>query len=246
VHGQAVTLTTPTTGTVGVFVLGNLPTPDTYVLTFSRTGYGAKTTVIDLTAGQTHPGLNVALASGTGSVSGTLVDSTGAGLGGATVTIGGSAVTGGVSAAPPSTTTLTTGLVGAFVVNGLAAPGSYTLTFTLTGYAPATVPIQLDGSGAPAKLTVTLSTQVGRITGQITHSGTGYVGATVTATDGLHIWTVTSTGAGGGLPIGGFIIDALQPGTYTVTVTAPNLSQHTALVKVVAGQNTPQNLALGG
>ena len=29
-----------------MFVLGNLPTPDTYVLTFSRPGYGAQTTLV--------------------------------------------------------------------------------------------------------------------------------------------------------------------------------------------------------
>ena len=42
-------------GNVGGAVV-HLPTPDTYVLTFSRTGYGAQTTVIDLSAGQNHPG----------------------------------------------------------------------------------------------------------------------------------------------------------------------------------------------
>jgi hypothetical protein len=245
VGGQALTLTTPTTGTVGVFVLGNLPTPATYVLTFTKAGYGAQTMVIDLTAGENRPGLTVPLASGTGSVTGTLVDSAGQGLGGATVTVGGSTVVGGTGATAPSTTTLTSGLVGGFVVNGLTAPGSYTLTFTLAGYAPTTVPVTLSGTGAPAKLAVTLSTQLGQVKGQITGpGGIGYIGATITATDGVHTFTSTSTGASSGLPQGGYVIAGLQPGTYTLTATAPSLSPQTALITITAGKTTTQSLAL--
>ena len=153
VGGKPLTVTTPTTGTVGVFVLGNLPTPATYVITVTKAGFGTQTSVIDLAAGVNRTGLVVTLASGTGSVSGTLVDRSGRPLGGATVTVGG-ALTGGAAATPgatasggtgaapapttttPTTTTLTKGAVGQFVVNGLDAPGSYTLTFSLAGYHP--------------------------------------------------------------------------------------------------------------
>lgn len=260
VGGKALALTTPTTGTVGAFLLGNLPTPATYVITFSRPGYGTQTQVIDLGAGQNRNGLKVALAAGTGSVSGRLVGSDGKGLGGATVTVGGATAGSAPSASPgagpspspgtaapvPTTTTLTSGAVGTFAINGLAAPGSYTLTFTLAGYAPATVPVTLTASGPPSTVSVTLSTQLGRISGQVTSADGAYVGATVTATDGTRSWKATSTSSGAGLPAGGYIIDQLQPGTYAVTVTAPAMTQQTALVTVTAGETTTRNLRLGG
>ena len=144
VNGKDLTIGTPTTGTVGSFVIPALPTPGTYVITFSAPGYGSQTSVVQLGPGQSRSGLNVALAAGVGSVSGTLTDSDGNGLGGASVTVGGAPTT-------MTTTTLTTGAVGYFSFNALPAPGSYTLTFSLPGHAAATVPVELsaDGRAAP-------------------------------------------------------------------------------------------------
>jgi hypothetical protein len=244
VNGQPLTITTPTTGQVGAFSLPNLPTPATYVITFHADGHGSHTTVVDLAAGESRAGLTVSLANGTGSVTGRLLDSDGHGLGGATVTVGGASGTG---AANPSTTTLTNGDVGSFAINGLAAPGSYTLTFSLAGFAPATVPVELRGNGAPPTVTVHLASELGAISGVVTRGGDGYVGATVTATDGTTSRTTTSSAAGGGLPTGGYRINGLPPGTYSVTVTAPGLAQQTRLVTVSAARTvTGQDLRLGG
>jgi hypothetical protein len=162
------------------------------------------------------------------------------------VTVGGSKSTpGAATAGVPTTTTLTQGTVGLFAVNGLTAPGSYTLTFSLAGYAPVTVPVSLGDNGVPPSVTVTMSTQLGRIRGQVTGAnGTIYVGATVKVTNGSQVWTTTSTGAGGALPNGGFIVDGLQPGTYAVTASASGLKQQTALITVVAGQDSTQSLQL--
>jgi hypothetical protein len=214
------------------------------VITFHADGHGSHTTVVDLAAGQSRAGLDLSLASGTGSVSGRLLDSAGQGLGGATVTVGGAS---GSGTGIPSTTTLTNGDVGSFAINGLAAPGSYTLTFTLDGYAPATVPVQLRGNGAPPTVIVHLASDMGAISGVVTHGGVGYVGATITATDGTTTRTTTSSAQGGGLPSGGYLIDGLLPGTYSVTVTAPGLTQQTRIVTVTAAQTTVgQDLELGG
>lgn len=242
VNGNPLTITTPTTGQVGAFSLANLPTPATYVITFHAEGHGSQTTVVDLAAGQSRAGLNVSLASGTGSVTGRLLDAAGHGLGGATVTVGGAS---GGAAGNPTTTTLTNGSVGSFVINGLVAPGSYTLTFSLAGYAPATVPVQLAGNGAPPSVVVHLASELGSISGTVTLRGGGYVGATVTATNGIVTRTTTSSASGGGLPDGGYLISGLTPGTYSVTVTANGLHQQTRIVTVTAAQTaTGQNLAL--
>jgi hypothetical protein len=258
-NGQPLTVTTPTTGQVGSYVLGNLTTPGTYVVVYSAAGHGSVTKIINLEAGQSVASQDVQLSSGSGTVSGKLVDTNGNGLGGATVTVGGAGgttdSTGGVvgsgsaSAAPttqPTTTTLTQGSIGSFQISGLAVPGSYTLTFTLDGYAPATVPITLSENGEPPVVTVTLSKQVGAITGTVTDacSNAAPTGATITATDGATKWAVAYSGKTADLPQGGYVIAGLQPGTYSVTVTESGAAQQTALVTVAAGNTTTQNLVL--
>jgi len=238
VNGKDVTAGTPTTGAVGSFLLPNLPTPQTYVITFTAAGYGSQTSVVQLGPGQSRTGLQVDLTPGVGSVTGVLTDPAGNRLGGATVTVGGAPTA-------MATTTLTTGAVGYFNVNSLPAPGQYTLTFSLPGYAATTVPIKLTADGAPPTVRVTMATALGSITGVITDpDGAPLQGATVTATDGRQNWQVLSTGASPGLADGGYLLANLLPGTYTVTVTMPGLGQQTALLTVTAGQTIRQDLQL--
>jgi 5-hydroxyisourate hydrolase-like protein (transthyretin family) len=244
-NGKPLAVTTPTTGQVGTYLLDNLQTPGNYVLTFSAPGHGSVTRIVDLAPGQTIPNENVVLTSGTGSISGTLVDGKGNPLGGADVTVGGTN-----SPQPVHTMTLTAGAKGTFAVNGLAAPGVYTLTFNLDGYAPTTVRVTL-GSSAVQNLKVTLTAQLGSVSGSITafDPTTGirtdpFVGATVTATDGTHVFTVASSGAGGALPQGGYLIDNLQPGTYSVTVSAPGMRQQTGIVTIAPHQRSHLDLTL--
>jgi len=238
VNGKDVTVGTPTTGSVGSFVLPNLPTPQTYVITFTAPGYGSQTSVVQLGPGQSRGGLNVDLTPGVGSVNGVLTDSAGNRLGGATVTVGGAPTA-------MNTTTLTTGAVGYFNVNSLPAPGEYTLTFSLPGYAATTVPIRLTADGAPPTVRVTMATALGSITGVVTGpDGSPKPGATVTATDGKQNWQVQATGASPGLANGGFLLANLLPGTYTVTATLPGFGQQTALLTVTAGHTTRQDLRL--
>ncbi len=238
VSGTTITTGTPTTGQVGQFVLGQLPTPATYVITFSGPGYGQTTVVVDLGPGQSNNNLKVVLAKGTGAVSGVLVDATGKGIGGAVVTVGG-------AANPPTTTTLTNGAVGSFSLDGLPSPGEYTLSFTLAGYADATVPVNLTGTAAVAPLRVVMAAALGSISGRVTGpGGAPMVGATVSATDGKRKWPVTTTAASGSVPSGGYVIDQLPAGAYTVTATSPSGVGRTALVTVTAGRVTTQNFPL--
>ena len=239
VGGLARNLVTPTTGQVGAYVLSNLPTPATYVITYSSPGHGTTTQIVDLAAGQSRNALNVSLTSGTGSISGIVLGPDGHGLGNATVSIGGAVTNSGH---PPTATTLTEGIPGSFAINNLAASGSYTLTVTHPGYAPASVPVTLTGNGAPPNVTIRLTAQAGRIAGIVrSANGRPLSGATVTATNGQQSLTTTSNSADGG-----YLIDNVQPGSYSVTVTAPGQRQETALVTVVVGATTRQNLQLGG
>jgi len=244
VGGEEVLVTTPTVGAVGGFDLGNLPTPGTYVVQFSSPSHGSVTRIVDLEAGASEQGMVVDLAAGTGSVSGRLVALDGTGLGGATVTVGGTQIVEGST--PPSTTTLSNGDVGAFSISGLPAPGEYTLTFTLPGYGSETVPVSLEASGPAPTLRVELGSRLGRVQGRVLGpNGNAYVGATVTITNGKDTWTATTTAPGGALRNGGYQVASLPPGTYAVTVTADGLRQQTAMVTVFPGITSIQDLRLG-
>jgi hypothetical protein len=240
VDGQEVKTATPTVGTVGAFTVPGLQTPGTYILTFTKDQYSSQTVAVDLGPGEQKAGLSITLVGGTGTASGTVVDANGKGLGGATVTVGG-------LTKPVSTTTLTTGSVGSFVIAGLPTPGSYTLTFTLAGYQSQTVPVVLDGDHPAGTVQLTLTPSVGSITGKVCDlaqaggSCTPDVGATITVTDGKHIRTTTSVNS----PVnGGYVVSDLPPGAYSVTVSKPGFVSQTALVFAVAGQPVTQDLSL--
>ena len=234
VGGTTITSGTPTTGDVGRFVLGNLPTPATYVLTIGGPGFGSTTEVIDLGPGQQRTDLAVTLASGTGQITGQLIDVAGNGVGGATITVGG-------MANPPTSSTLTAGAVGAFTVGGLPAGGSLTVTFTKPGFADTTVPVSPGG----APLTVTMSDSLGRISGTVRDpSGAPISGATVTATDGKRTWPVTSSSASAGSAAGSYVIAGLPVGDYTLTAQGPTTLPRTTLVTVAAGGQSTADFTL--
>lgn len=240
VDGREVTTTTPTTGAVGRFVLEGLPTPGTYVVTFTRPGGGATTRSVDLPAGRSTS-LEVRLRPGSGTVTGTVRQGgpDGPGLGGVTVTVGGAPT-------PLSATTVTDGEVGTYSVSGLPVPGSYTLTFAREGLAPQTVPVRLtaqapsgvvDGALAPST-----GTLVGRVLGELRDGRrTPVAEATLTLTDGAVVRTATAVSAGAG-GAGSFRFTGLPPATYALTVTAPGRQQQTAQVEVVAATTTCQDL----
>jgi carboxypeptidase family protein len=239
VGGTALNVLTPTTGQVGVYALVNLPTPATYVITFSSPGHGTTTQVVDLAAGQSRAGLNVNLASGTGSIKGQVLGPGNTGLGGATVAVGGAVNSSGGT---PTATTLTTGIPGSFNINGLAVPGSYTLTVTLTGFAVASVPVELTANAAAPNVVVHLTARLGSVAGTVRGpNGQPFAGATITATNGQKSLSATSESSDGG-----YLIANLDPGSYSLTVTAPGLRQQTALINVSPGTTTTQNLRLGG
>jgi hypothetical protein len=182
--------------------------------------------------------LHLTLTAGTGTVDGTLVDINGAGIGGATVTLGG-------ALQPVTTTTLTQGVVGSFHLAGIPATGSLTLTFSKTGYADLTVPIPLEGPEAGKPLHETMSQSVGSVSGTVRDTaGNPLVNATVTATDGVHSFPVTTTGNSTGTGPGGYEIANLPAGSYTVTAADASKRSATALVTVLAGKTVTQNFTL--
>ncbi|GAA5156656.1 hypothetical protein GCM10023340_45090 [Nocardioides marinquilinus] len=262
VDGLDVTVITPTVAPLGAFTIPNLPTPGTYTLTFTADGYGSTTQTVELGAGTSRSDVSAVLTAGTGSVTGHVKGRDGVGIGGVSVTVGGIDPTGTTTSdgttdgttdpvvVIPATTTLTTGDVGGFSLSGLTAPGDYTLTFTAEGYAPTTVPLSLGDAGPAESLEVTLDNELGGIAGNVTGpERRAFEGATITLTDGLNIVTATSGGPGSLDGDGGFRVEGLEPGTYSVTVTGVDaagmpLQQQTAMVRVIAGLTSYQDLRL--
>lgn len=253
VAGRTISVLTPTAGAVGTFVIPNLPTPATYVLNYSAPNRGTWTEVVELSAGQSYSKALGELTNGTGTISGVVRDGkTQAGLGGVTVTVGGSAAS--VSGDPgsstaPTTTTLTDGNVGGFYFTGLS-DGQYTLSFSIDGYSTASVPVTLDSSRPASKratnVLVKLYREDGQITGAVYVNGVPTSGVTVTATDGTTTYTATSSAAGGLLPEGGYDLAALPPGVYSVTASEAGVGQETRIVTLPRGKTvTDRNLYLG-
>jgi hypothetical protein len=243
VNGQTFTTGTPTVGKVGHFSLGGLPTPGLYILTFRRDASTSTTKDVTLAPGGSAVLKSVVLVGGTDAVVGKVVDVTGAPVGGATITIGGAPT-------PITATSLTTGdAVGTYAITGLPVPGVYTLTVTLAGFQPVTLPLKLDGVTAPSVPTVTMVSALGTITGivqQPTSSGPILsVGATITVTDGQHQRTTLTVDAGGGASRGSYSMSGLAPGWYSVTASRSGYAQVTALVHVDAGQTADVPLTLG-
>jgi Carboxypeptidase regulatory-like domain len=234
-NGNTFTSATPTTGPVGRFALPRLPTPATYLLNFSKPGFGTRSVAVDLGPGQLLTNLQVAMVGGTGSVSGTVTAASGKPLGDATVTVGG-------VAKGASTKTLTAGDIGAYTISGLPTPGTYAVTFSLQGYVSQTIGVTLSSDGLAEGVNVALSSALGQIEGTVKDAGTGQrlPGVTVNVTNGGQPQqTVTAS-----TPGGGYTVAQLPSGTYSVTYSLSGYAPQTALVKLTAGQTVTQDVAL--
>ncbi|GAB2460689.1 carboxypeptidase regulatory-like domain-containing protein [Jatrophihabitans fulvus] len=221
VDGRKITVGTPTTGQVGRFVISGLRTPDTYVVTVSSPKRGTVTRVVALKAGQQSADLTVALRAGDNSLLGSVKDTNGDGIGGATVTVTDSS--GGPAL---STSTLTGGTdKGSFIING-ASGGSLTITASAPNYESATVVTTGSGPTPP----IVLRQASGTLTGIVRAGGNPAAGAAIRATNGLTTYTTTANSSDGRYTLSG-----LPGGTYSVTATLAGYQQSTAIVTLESG-----------
>lgn len=221
---------TPTAGEIGAFTVIDLPTPATYLVTFSAPGFSSETIAVRLEAGERLSTLRVTLAPATGTVTGLVVDRLGVALGGVDVIVSG----GGTIL---STSTFTSGDVGAFRIADLPLPGSYTVTFEFEGFLRETLLVQLDRTRAEAVVEVELRASVGRLIGVVVDDATGVAipAATVTVSDGA-LQRETTTASAPLAALGRFSVSELVPAAYTVTVSAPGRPSITILQTVTAGE----------
>ncbi len=217
---------TPTSGAIGMYELADLPTPGTYVLSFTREGYGPQTIAIELGPGESRLGIDIDMVGGSGTITGRVTGAGGAGVGDVTVT-----VSGGPTGA--TTTTLTAGDVGAYRLTGLPTPATYTLTFTATGYRSETLSVTLGSNGSASGVDVALARSVGSITGTVRDASTStpLSGVDITVTDGADVRTGRSASA----PPGEFAVGDLPAGAWSATFSAPGYRSQTVLVNLAPG-----------
>jgi Carboxypeptidase regulatory-like domain len=241
--GPAVAAGQPTTA--GTFELRNLQTPSTQSLTVTANGYFAESQTLKLDKQQSLTGLRVVLVSSEGSLGGHVTGPTGVPIGNVLVTAVGATGT-------LTTSSLTGGDVGSWLLTNLVIPGAYTVTFSGDGLASQTMALSLTVDAAnKLNADVKLSASVASVRGLIRELGTtdpatcnpddvivndcpGHLaGVTVkiasSATNRQTLSADISTGA--------YRFDGLPPGAYTVSFSRVGSTPQTLFVELAAGDS---------
>jgi hypothetical protein len=224
----------------GVFEFQSIPAPGSYDLRVRKVGSITTKLSFELTGGETRTGVTVQLRTGDGSLSG-LVNSPDGPLGAATITITSPDQT-------ASTLSLTTGIVGSFLIPDLLTPSSYAVTITSPGFAAKNLTVSLSSGQKITDLNVLLSPSFGSISGLVRDSrGIALGGVPITASDGETTLTTTSVtvddpATPNSNEIGSFsIIGVPAPGVFTVTIGGGNYS---TVVRNVVLRSTSLNESL--
>jgi 5-hydroxyisourate hydrolase-like protein (transthyretin family) len=221
---------------VGVFTLRDLPTPATYTIQVSATGYATETFAIRLSVAQQVEDVQVRLRGGAGSISG-VVGIVGEGpVGGVLVTVSDGGMT-------FTTESLSLGDVGSYRVDDLPVPGSYTVTFSRSGLATQVRSIDLDAFGGAHRtgLNANLTRSAAAISGTVTgEDGAPLGGVRVTVTSGDEARVTMSAHE----PPGRYELRDLSAGTYTVTFERPGSQARAVLVALGAGEGRTIDVVL--
>lgn len=227
------TTTTATVGDVGSWSLEHVSTPGVYTVTATRHGYGTEVRQVALGPGDQFTGADLRMQPGVGSIAGRIVGPDGAPLGGASVTAA-------TADGSYTTTSLTDGDIGSYLLPRLEIPGSYTVTVELDGYLTQSRRLPLAGPLGGVDFTMVGTTL--SLTGKVTTAGTGEgianVGLTLT-TQGTSGDLTFKAATAGGANAGTFLIDDLPPGEYTVRFEHYLHVTSTQLVTLAAGVTPP-------
>ena len=199
-----------------------------YSVTVSFTGYGTQSSTITINANTTTNLGSISLVKNatTGTVSGMVTDAaTGLPISGVAVTVSGDGTGSAITSAD-----------GAYQLSGIN-PGTLTITASKTGYTALTGTGTLFAGGtlvySPALFTVPAAAS--DLKGSITDNQTNQVvsNAIVTATLSSGSTATVTTDANGA-----FTLHSLEPGTYTIAVTAAGYVSQTSILTIVSGVTT--------
>lgn len=169
----------------GAFSFEDVPAPAAYRLRVRKVGGITSQVGIEVAAGEARSGITLQLRTGDGVVAG-IVSGPDGPVGAASIRL--------VSSSQEATTLSLTGeSAGVFQIDGLLTPGSYGMTVTAEGFAPADLSVTLAPGQAVLDLVVTLQPATGRITGVVRdRAGVRLGGVDIVASDGTDTWS-TST-----------------------------------------------------
>lgn len=232
---QSTNTVTPTAGpAIGQFVLGELPSPATYLLQVALEGYGTQTLTVRVEAGASVAlGEPVVLQRGTGLVRGRVISGDGVPLGGVSVV---------ASSGVPVGQTVTVDADGSYVLRGLPVPGNYTLTFSLPGYRSETLAITLTPAAGEVTLNVPLVNQQSTALGQVRGPDGAFLGnVPIIASSGTSALSTLSTD-----PEGRFRMEGLTPGFWTFTFGEEGGPTAVVLLELDSGNNDLGVVSLRG
>src|SRR5262249_51424847 len=181
----------------GNYTLNDLPA-GAATITATATGFQSGSVSITVVAGTTVTAPNITLAPGTGAVSGTVNDSSGAPVAGASVGFGGGSTT--------------TNAAGGYTLSGIPV-GTIQLVASASGFQSSTQNVTIQGGvTATANFTLSPPASTGTVTGKVTNISTGGVisGATVSWSGGSS--TANSSGI--------YVLNNVTAGSQTITATA--------------------------
>jgi hypothetical protein len=216
------TARTPTEEAVGTFAIADLPTPRTYVVSFSKDGYTGLSVSRSLGPGEPLSLGDVRLVGGAGSVAGQVVDALGLPIGGVKVTVTRGTIT-------ANSTTLTAGNPGGFEVSGLPTPGTYVLTFEKDGLATETQQVSFRGAGAAPPLRVVMRPSTGIVEGTVVGPGGPLAEVKVELSDGVETRETLTASS----PPGKYTFAEVAAGTYTLTFSREDMTTYRTVVTVL-------------
>jgi galactose oxidase-like protein/carboxypeptidase family protein len=205
----------------GSYTLNNLPAGSTTISAL-LSGFQSGSATVTVVAGITTTAPNITLASGSGSITGTVKSTSGTAIAGASVGFGGG--------------TTTTNASGVYTLNGVPV-GTVQLVASAAGFQSVTQNVTVTGGAtATANFTLAAGSTAGAVTGKVTNisNGAALSGATVSWSGGSA--TTNTSGI--------YTLSNVTAGSRSITATKSGYLARTSTASVTGGATATLNFQL--